>query len=233
MSDILKHSILLVEDDPNLGIVIEDFLDSSGFKVVLASTGAEASSKFKNERFDIALLDVMLPDTDGFTLASELRRRQPELPLIFLTARSMPEDKITGLKIGADDYITKPFQPEELKLRIEAVLRRYLLSPKTINKARKFLKIGHFRFYPGQLILKYGEIEYEITATESALLMLLIDERNGLVSRDKAFQKVWGIPDDAGSRNLDVYIGKIRKLLSSDPSIKIKSVHGKGYKLEF
>lgn len=227
-----KYNLLLVEDDPNLGIVIQDFLETSDFQVSLAVSGNEAHKIFKNNEFDLALLDIMLPDTDGFTLATELRRKQPNLPLIFLTARSMSDDIINGLKLGADDYITKPFQSEELKLRIEAVMRRYMIVPKNASKAKKYVRIGTFRFYPLQLILKNNEDEIELTSTEAALLDLLIEEKNGIVTREAAFQKVWGIADDPKSRNLDVYIGKLRKLLSDDPTISIKSVHGKGYKLD-
>lgn len=232
MENSAKYQLLVVEDDVNLGIVIQDFLESAGFIVSLATSGSEAHQMFKPDEFDLALLDVMLPDIDGMILSTELRKKQSDLPVIFVTAKSMPDDRIAGLKLGADDYITKPFQPEELRLRIEAVLRRYQISPKSASKIKKYVRIGNFRFYPAQLLLKLKDEDIEMTSTEASLLQLFFEERNGIVTREMAFQKVWGVPDDPGSRNLDVYVGKLRKLLSSDPSIAIRSIHGKGYKIE-
>jgi DNA-binding response OmpR family regulator len=232
MKSELNYRLLLVEDDANLGIVIQDFLESASFSVDLSVNGAEAMQHFAQQTYDLAILDIMLPDTDGFQLAKAMRKKDATIPLIFLTAKSMPEDRIQGLKMGADDYITKPFEPEELKLRILAVLRRYELKPKSHSKANKYVRMGKCRFYPDQLLIKKGESEQELTSTEASLLMLLFENKNRIVTREMAFQSIWGVPDDPKSRNLDVYIGKLRKHLSMDESLCIKSIHSKGYKLD-
>lgn len=226
------YKLLIVEDDVNLGIVIEDYLASAGFETHLAKNGQEARSLLNEQSFDLILLDIMLPDTDGYTFAREIRKRNQWYPIIFLTAKNMVEDRIKGLEIGADDYITKPFEPEELRLRILAVLKRYKMGAPSPAKLKRYCRLGNYRFYPEQLLLKYDEAEVELTSTEAALLSLLHENKNSVVTREMAFQRVWGMPDDPNSRNYDVYIGKLRKLLAQDSAIVIKSVHKKGYRLE-
>ena len=227
-----KNKILIVEDDQNLGFVVSDYLESTGFDIELIDDGIKAEAIIRKGDFDLALLDIMLPGVDGYTLAKEITQLWPEKPIIFLTAKSMNEDRIAGLKLGVDDYITKPFQTEELKLRIEAVLRRVYPAKTTAQKQKVYVRIGKYRFYTEQSLLKNADSETELTTKESSLLELLYENRNGLVTREMAFQKIWGIPDDPGSRNLDVYVGKLRKILGDDPKIHIRSIHGKGYKLE-
>lgn len=227
-----KYKLLLVEDDENLGFVVSDYLESAGFNLQLISNGFEALETIKTGEFDLALLDIMLPGVDGYTLAKELKKLWPKKPIIFLTAKSMAEDRITGLKLGVDDYITKPFQTEELKLRIEAVLRRAQPIPSISQKQKMYVRIGNYRFYIGQSLLKIAGTEIELTTKESDLLQLLYENRSGIVTREMAFQTIWGISDEPNSRNLDVYVGKLRKILRQDEKIHIRSIHGKGYKLE-
>ncbi len=227
-----KYKILIVEDDRNLGFMVSDYLESAHFTVELIDNGLTAERIIKKGNFDLALLDIMLPEIDGYTLAKEVKNYWPQKPIIFLTAKSMNEDRLAGLRLGVDDYITKPFQTEELKLRIEAVLRRTNPEKTSPHKQRTYVRIGKYRFYIEQSLLKFLDTEIELTTKESDLLELLFDNRNGLVTREMAFQRVWGIPDDSGNRNLDVYVGKLRKILGSDSKIHIRSIHGKGYKLE-
>ncbi len=224
--------IFFVEDDTNLGFVTKDYLESEGFDVQHIADGKEAYDAVEEADFNLAVLDIMLPGVDGYDIARKIQKVKPGTPIIFLTAKSMPGDRVEGLRMGADDYITKPFHTEELKLRIDSVMKHYLLN--IDNKARNkiYVRIGKYRFYPEMSLLKIADDEIELTSRESDLLNLLYENRSGLVTRDMAFRKIWGIPDDPGSRNLDVYIGKLRKILSRDPRIFIRSVHGKGYKLE-
>lgn len=226
----MKQQILLLEDDPNLGFVLQEHLESNGFAVMLKKNGEEGLSAARQRRFDLCLVDVMMPKKDGFTFAREFRARDANTPLIFLTARSLKEDRIEGFRSGGDDYITKPFSMEELLLRIQAVLRRTLKSePKPILGS--VFTIGKYRFDPGKQILQFGSTKKALTAKESELMELLCARKNALVARNDILKLIWGDDSYFNSRSLDVFISKLRRHLASDRSVEIKNVHGKGYKL--
>ena len=227
-----KASILLVEDDKNLGFVIKDFLIESGYSTELIDNGSTALSTFAVGKYDLCLLDVMLPLKDGFTLAEEIREKDRHVPIIFLTARSMKDDKIRGFKIGADDYITKPFSTEELLLRIEAILRRTKnSSPNNVMEQEQY-SIGRFLFdYTNQCIIFEGQSK-GLTKKEADLLRLLCINVNQVVRRDFALKLIWGEDDYFMGRSMDVYITKLRKILKDDPDIAIQNIHRTGFKLE-
>lgn len=224
--------ILLVEDDINLGDVISDFLELKNHQVVKCLNGEDAWKSFESSIFDICILDLMLPKMDGFSLLELIRKKDKNQAVIILTAKSLVDDKIKGFQLGADDYITKPFNLEELELRIQAVLKRGLANTKK-EKSPAFLKIGDFKLDLRNRLLKINETENELTRKETELLKLLIENKNTVVSREMAFKVVWDkdFNADSGSRSLDVYIVKLRKYLSEDSSINIVNVHGSGYKL--
>jgi DNA-binding response OmpR family regulator len=227
-----KASILLVEDDKNLGYVIKDFLIESGYNTDLADNGALAVAMFVPGKYDLCLFDVMLPQKDGFTLAEEIREKDQHIPIIFLTARSMKEDKIRGFKIGADDYITKPFSTEELQLRIEAILRRTRNhNPNNVLEPEVY-SVGHYRFdYANQTIELDGQLR-NLTRKEADVLRILCINKNQVVRRDFALKLIWGEDDYFMGRSMDVYITKLRKILKDDPDISIQNVHRTGFKLE-
>ena len=227
-----KASILLVEDDKNLGFVIKDFLFESGYGVELADNGSLAVAMFVPGKYDICLLDIMLPQKDGFTLAEEIREKDRHIPIIFLTARSMKEDKVRGFKIGADDYMTKPFSTEELLLRIEAILRRTRASNHNNIMETEIYSIGKYRFdYTNQIIDYEGQTR-NLTRKEAEVLRLLCINKNQVVRRDFALKLIWGEDDYFMGRSMDVYITKLRKILKEDSDISIQNVHRTGFKLE-
>ena len=227
-----KAYILLVEDDPNLSLVVQDYLEISGYKTTICGDGEEGLEQFTKAKYDLVILDVMMPKKDGFTLANDIRKFDTETPIIFLTAKSLKEDRIKGFQSGCDDYVSKPFSTEELSLRIEAILRRCL--PKK-NKGKSMLqqfKIGEFSFDCKNMILSKGDKEKNLTKKESSLLKLLCEHENKLLTREKALKVVWGNDDYFIGRSMDVFITKLRKHLKDDPSISITNVHGSGFKLE-
>lgn len=220
-------NILLVEDDSNLGFVIKDNLEEKGYKVKHCVNGIEAERAIYNQDYDIYLFDVMLPKKDGFTLAEELRAKGNTTPIIFLTAKEMQEDKIKGLSIGADDYITKPFNFEELVLRIEAVLRRV----KPNEQTTKIYSIGDFVFDIDNLTLDYKGDVRSLTKKEAALLEQLVINVNFPVKREILLNKIWKNDSYFAGRSMDVYITKLRKYLSLDEKVEIQNMHGVGFKL--
>ena len=223
--------ILLAEDDINLGFVIQDHLVEAGYEVDLRKDGSAAFQAFYQKDYDLCILDVMLPKKDGFALAEDIRRINDSTPIIFLTAKSLQEDKVTGFRIGADDYITKPFDFEELLLRMEAVLKRSGGSVKDTEK-KDFFQIGRFQFDYRNLILKMNEDESRnLTKKEAKLLRLLCIHQDKVLERDMALNLVWGQDDYFLGRSMDVFITKLRKYLKADPSIQIQNVHGVGFKL--
>lgn len=224
-----KAVILLVEDDKNLGIVIRDFLEMSDYQVILKENGKEGFEAFNLGYYDLVLLDIMLPVMDGFTLAEEIRKADHEIPIIFMTARAMKEDKLKGFRIGADDYITKPFSTEELKLRINAILRRVKRNQDTRASA---YSIGHYTFDYTNHLLFSGKDERQLTRREAELLHLLCINMNSLLRRDVALKSIWGEDDYFMGRSMDVYITKLRKLLSGDPAVSIVNIHNTGFRLE-
>lgn len=223
-----NSKILLVEDDVNLGALVEEYLQSLGYSVKLALNGEEGYRVFISGIFDLCILDVMLPKKDGFTLASEIRSLNENVPIIFLTAKGQNEDRINGFKIGCDDYITKPFISEELSLRIEAILKRCGIKD---NKEEKF-NIGKYTFDPLNQLLIIKDSAQKLTVKEAALLKLLCANFNNLLPRDKAQKEVWGSSDYFIGRSMDVFITKLRKYLSLDPDVSIQNIHGAGFKLE-
>ena len=233
MNDV-STKVLLVEDDPNLGDILQEYLNLKGYKTTLCKNGMQGYEAFHaNDNFHICILDVMMPVMDGFTLAEKIRQTDTQVPIIFLTARNMKEDKVKGFKLGADDYIPKPFSMEELQLRMEAVLRRTRHSGATAAKAAsdRFV-VGKFVFNPLQQMLSFDEEEYtKLTTKESALLKLLCMHKNNVLSRELALTTIWGEDNYFTARSMDVFITKLRKHLKKDPDVGIMNVHGKGYKL--
>ena len=227
MSD--RPRILLLEDDPNLGLIVEESLVSRGFDVRLCRNGREGLAALEAERPDLSLVDVMMPELDGFEFARLAREMEPELPLIFLTARSLVEDRIEGFKLGADDYVTKPFSMEELTLRIEAVLRRAAGSP--AGEAEGPVTLGGFVLDPLRQTLTLDGNETTLTARESELLHLLAGSPNLTVERRTILLKIWGDDSYHAGRSLDVFVSRLRKLLAADPSVEIRTVHGRGFRL--
>ncbi|MFZ9846783.1 MAG: response regulator transcription factor [Flavobacteriales bacterium] len=226
----VKGNILLVEDDENLGFVIKDNLEMDGYLVDLAKDGDEGYRLFHASVYDICLLDVMLPEKDGFTLAQDIRKVNQEVPIIFLTARSLDEDKIRGFQSGADDYITKPFSVSELSYRIKAVLKR-TKSHEGVDSAKDEFKLGAFVFnFPNQTLTLKG-VQQTLTKKEADILKLLCLNKNQLVSRDMALKVIWGDTDYFKGRSMDVFITKLRKYLKEDTSVEIINIHGTGFKL--
>jgi two-component system, OmpR family, response regulator VicR len=225
-----KANILLVEDDRNLGTVIHDYLEMSDYLVMLAKNGQEGLDEFRQGSYSLVLLDVMLPLVDGFSVAEEIRKTDCETPIIFMTAKSLKEDRIKGFKLGADDYITKPFSTEELKLRISAVLRRTQTKNGLISQNIVFT-IGHHTFdYTSHLLIS-GENERRLTKREAELLHLLCLNMNKILRRDIALKTIWGENDYFMGRSMDVYITKLRKMLGTDPDVSIVNIHNTGFKL--
>jgi two-component system OmpR family response regulator len=225
-----RGRVLLVEDDVNLGEIIRDLLELKGFDAVLLRDGESAARAFLKEPFDLGLIDVMLPVMDGFELARTIRKVDSRIPLIFLTAKAMKEDRVEGFKAGGDDYVVKPFHTEELLLRIEAVLRRTRgLAEESPDEA--VLSLGDFRFDPATRTLKLRGEHRKLTQKESDLLQLLARHRNKVLERDMAMRVVWGREGHFIARSMDVYISKLRKHLAGDPRIEIQNVHGRGFKL--
>ena len=222
--------ILLIEDDPNLGYILQESLELQGFEISRCEDGEAGYSTFVIEKFDICLIDVMLPKKDGFTLAKEIRAINQDVPLIFLTAKSLKEDRIQGLKIGADDYITKPFSMEELILRIQAVLKRIRkVSP--LNNEEKIFKIGKYLFDYEKFVLSFKGKQQKLTHKETELLRLLCLHKNQELSREVALNQIWEDDNFFTARSMDVYISKLRKFLKEDAQVEIINIHGKGYKL--
>jgi two-component system, OmpR family, response regulator len=226
-----KGNILLVEDDSNLGFVLKDYLEMLNYNVDLRKNGEEGLYAFKAKVFDICILDIMMPLKDGFTLAAEIRELNEDVPIIFLTAKEMKEDRIRGFKVGADDYITKPFSTEELSLRIEAILKRSRKIKEQAGQVTEFT-IGKYLFqYSNHQLMLEGKI-ITLTNKEAELLRMLCDRPGQVLRRETALKKIWGEDDYFMGRSMDVYITKLRKYLKDDPSITITNVHGMGFKLE-
>ncbi len=220
--------ILYVEDDPNLGFVTKDNLELEGYEIVHFQDGKEAWKSFSKERYDLCLLDVMLPELDGFSLAEKIRKQNLQVPIIFLTAKTMQEDRIAGLKIGGDDYVTKPFSIEELSLRIKIFLKR-----KDVNKSVGIVgnwQIGSYSFDYQQLKLESATKIEQLTHREAEVLKFLCERKNQVIKRDEILTAIWGRDDYFLGRSLDVFVTRLRKMLAEDPSIKIENVHGIGFR---
>ena len=223
-----KLKILLCEDDENLGMLLREYLQAKGFTTELCADGELGYKAFLKTKFDICVLDVMMPKKDGFTLAKEIRNSNQDIPIIFLTAKTLKEDILEGFKIGADDYITKPFSMEELVFRIEAIIRR---TKGKKNKESTVYRIGQFTFDTQKQLLCLGDDQRKLTTKENELLALLCSHANEILQRDFALKTIWIDDNYFNARSMDVYITKLRKHLKDDPQIEIINIHGKGYKL--
>ena len=220
--------ILLCEDDENLGMLLREYLQAKGYSTVLCPDGEQGFKEFTKNKYDIAVLDVMMPKKDGFTLAQDIRQANADLPIIFLTAKTLKEDILEGFKIGADDYITKPFSMEELVFRVEAILRS-VRGKKT--KESTLYHIGKFVFDTQKQLLTIGDQQTKLTTKENELLALLCSHANEILQRDFALKTIWIDDNYFNARSMDVYITKLRKHLKDDDQIEIINIHGKGYKL--
>lgn len=227
-----KPRLLLVEDDPNLSLVLQDYLEMMNYDIVLCANGRLGLEAFRSQQFDLCLLDIMMPEMDGLTLAEEIRKTNEEIPIIFLTAKSLKEDRIKGFRSGCDDYITKPFSTEELSLRIQAILKRCMYQNALENDGTTDFEIGHYLFDSKNMVLRNGNQEKTLTRKENALLKLLCENQNQLLTREEALKSVWGDDDYFIGRSMDVFIAKLRKYLKDDPRISITNVHGTGFRLE-
>jgi DNA-binding response OmpR family regulator len=225
-----KAKILLVEDDTNLGQVLKNYLELHDYIVELCRDGILGLAAFRREKFDLCLLDVMMPNMDGFTLAEEIRNADPDVPLFFLSARSMKEDVINGYKLGADDYISKPFDSEVLLLKIKAILKRNQEIQEK-NPSQIEFEFGKFKFNSKLRILSIDDKQYTLSPKENALLQMLCEFKNDLLPRDQALKRIWGSDTYFNGRSMDVYIAKLRKYLSDDEQVSIVNIHGNGFRL--
>ncbi len=224
----MKKHILLAEDDFDYASILKQYLEFSGFQVTWAKDGKEALKLFPDTQPDICVFDVMMPQMDGFTLAEKVVDTYPETPFIFLTAKSMKEDKIKGLRLGADDYIVKPFEVEELILRITNILKRVQKTAPQHTAEKKF-KIGHYLFDSENYLLTHENVTHRITEKEAHLIQFLYANKNKLVKREDILKEIWGNDDFFSGRSMDVFISRLRKYFSEDTAIAIPSVRGLGF----
>ena len=223
--------VLLVEDDINFGIVLRDFLLLHNYKVDLTRNGLEGFEKFKNNEFDVCILDIMMPYKDGFTLAKEIRSNNKNVPIIFLTAKSLKEDVLKGYKIGADDYLIKPFDTEILLKKLDVIISRTHKAEKKSKLKTKIL-IGNFIYNPRLRTLTYkNNSTINLSPKENQLLFLLVENQNDLLTRNKALTEIWNDDNYFTSRSMDVYITKLRRYLRKDDKIEISNIHGEGFRL--
>ncbi|RAJ17126.1 response regulator transcription factor [Olleya aquimaris] len=230
MDEQLKR-ILLVEDDPNFGTVLKDYLTMNDYEVTHAKNGMEGFEKFKRGDFDLCILDVMMPYKDGFTLAKEIREKNADVPIVFLTAKAMKEDVLKGYKVGADDYLNKPFDSEVLLMKIKAIMQRKANDSVADSKQFEF-KIGSFDLNSKLRFLKFKDEEpVKLSPKENELLRMLALHENDLMPRELALTKIWRDDNYFTSRSMDVYIAKLRKYLKPDPKVEILNIHGEGFRL--
>jgi DNA-binding response OmpR family regulator len=225
----MKPKILLVEDDTSLGFIISDQLKANGYQVTLCSDGLDGFKRFNEETYHMCILDVMMPKKDGFTLAKDIRKMDKEIPILFLTAKSMTEDKVEGFNAGGDDYLTKPFSTDELAVRVKALLRRVNIGGD--EEASGEEQIGNYIFDKTNFILKTEGFEKKLTKKEAQILKMLCKFKNQVLPREIVLNGVWGQDDYFVGRSLDVFITKLRKYLSEDENVEIENVHGIGFKL--
>ena len=223
------NKVLLLEDDPNLGLILQEHLELNGFDVTLCVNGVEGSKAYEMQKFNLCLVDVMMPRKDGFTFAREIRQQDQQIPIIFLTAKSLKEDKIEGFRIGCDDYLTKPFSMEELLLRIKAVLKRSTVTSEQDTTTE--FELASYKFDCKLQLLTRGRNKIKLTPKESGLLRLLCLHQNQVLERSLALREIWGDENYFSGRSMDVYISKLRKYLKDDKRVEIMGVHGKGYRL--
>lgn len=221
--------ILYVEDDTNLSFVTKDSLEEEGFQIAHYSDGKEAWKAFKKEKFDLCLLDVMLPKLDGFSLAEKIRNQNPQIPILFLSAKTMQEDRIQGLKLGGDDYITKPFSIEELALKIRIFLKRNTVND--TEASDDIFSCGEYEFCYSQLSLTKDDESRKLTHREAEVLKYFLERKNQVVRREDILVAIWGRDDYFLGRSLDVFLTRIRKMLAGDSNVKLENIHGVGFKL--
>ena len=223
--------ILLAEDEPSLGQIIKESLETRNFEVLLCANGEEAYKVYKAENPLLLVLDVMMPKKDGFSLAEDIRKTNAEIPIVFLTAKGMTEDKVMGFKLGGDDYITKPFDNQEFLLRIKAILKRSKPT-ETVNNNSDVFELGSFKFEPANFMLAHTEGDQKLTKKEAEILKLLCEHKGRVLERELVANMVWGDDSYFVGRSMDVFITKLRKYLKKDPSLSITNVHGVGFRLE-
>ena len=223
-----KISVLLAEDDENLGQLLFTYLQNKGFQVILTRNGKAAYERFTKDSFDFCVFDVMMPEMDGFTLAKEIREVDKKVPILFLTAKAMKEDKLHGFDVGADDYLTKPFSMEELLARMNVILKRVMPEQIDVNSQ---MYIGKIKYEPELRILHVIDGAKKLTTKENDLLLLLVKNQTEILDRQATLRAVWGDDNYFNGRSMDVYIAKLRKLLKEDQNIEIMNIHGKGFKL--
>jgi two-component system OmpR family response regulator len=229
MEDKKKYKILLCEDDSNLGLVLKNFLELNDYDVTLERDGRLGLGAFQREKFDLCLLDVMMPNVDGFTLAEEIRDIDPDVPLFFLSAKTLKEDILQGYRLGADDYITKPFDSDVLMHKIKAIIKRNEEDHKITDNIE--FELGAYHFNPKLRELKIRETTQVLSPKENELLKMLAEYKNDLLTREKALKKIWGSDTYFNGRSMDVYIAKLRKYLKEDSTIEIVNIHGNGFRL--
>jgi two-component system OmpR family response regulator len=225
----LKSKILLVEDDPNFGSVLKNYLELNDYDVKLCTDGYSGFETFVKGNFDVCILDVMMPRKDGFTLAREIREKNEQVPIIFLTAKTMKEDMLTGFQVGADDYITKPFDSEVLLYKLKAILKRS--NDRGIDPTQKEFDIGKYHFNYDHRIISSDGKDQRLSPKEADLLKLLCLFKNDLLPRTKALKDIWGDDNYFTARSMDVFVTKLRKYLKDDPTINIMNLHGKGFRM--
>jgi DNA-binding response OmpR family regulator len=229
MEDKKKYKILLCEDDSNLGLVLKNFLELNDYEVTLERDGRLGLGAFQREKFDLCLLDVMMPNVDGFTLAEEIRDIDPDVPLFFLSAKTLKEDILQGYRLGADDYITKPFDSDVLMHKIKAIIKRNEEDHKITDNLE--FELGAYHFNPKLRELKIKDSTQVLSPKENELLKMLAEYKNDLLTREKALKKIWGSDTYFNGRSMDVYIAKLRKYLKEDSAIEIVNIHGNGFRL--
>lgn len=229
--EVEKNRILLVEDDLNLGRLLKNYLELNNLEVELCRDGAVGLDTFKYNRFDLCILDIMMPNMDGFMLAEQIRAINPSVPLFFLSARNMKQDIINGYKLGADDFITKPFDSEVLLLKIQAILKRNIeIVEKPIATFVDY-QLAKFSFNSKLRLLTIDDQKIKLSPKENALLHMLCENKNDLLTREQALKKIWGSDTYFNGRSMDVYIAKLRKYLQADPAVSIINIHGNGFRL--
>ena len=227
----MNTKILLCEDDTNLGSLLSEYLMAKDYDVDLLPDGEQGYQAFLENKYDLCILDVMMPQKDGLTLASDIRKKDTKIPIIFLTVKALKQDILEGFKIGADDYITKPFSMEELLFRIEAILRRVSLQKLQMGVTE--YKFGKFLFDCQKQVLVCENEKTKLTTKESEMLRALLQSGNQILERNSALKTIWGEGTYFNARSMDVYITKLRKILQKDPEVSIVNIHGKGYKIVY
>ena len=227
-----RIKILLVEDDPNFGSIMKSYLELNDFEVILRADGKQGLSAFKSEPFNICILDVMMPEMDGFTLAKEIKKTNSDTPFIFLTAKSLKEDMLEGFKTGADDYITKPFDSEVLLFKLHAILKRNHQRTENDTDANEF-HVGKLIFNFTLRTLTHDQVTQQLSPKEASLLKMLCVAKDGILLRKDALEKIWGSDNYFNGRSMDVFIARLRKCLKADPSIEIANIHGNGFRIIF